>query len=340
MTPSGQATRPTTPTNINWIPRPLKIALGAAGLGISDSRLRPAVRGKTVLITGASSGIGEATARRLARNGATVLLVARRAELLDALCDEIRAAGGRAEAYPCDMADFDAVQRMADRVLAEHGGIDILINSAGKSIRRWVSNSYDRFADYENTTAINYLGPVRLILALMPTMRANGSGHIIQISTTVVDLPPTEWTAYVASKAAFESWLRGAAPEFAVDNVRTTSIHMALVYTPILGPFRMYRYAPGMSPVEAADQVCRAVVTRPRTMKPWMERATAPAMLALESPVGRAMTRYARVADPGNRRGALGHAADRIEALSHRVDDAVARAQSRFGGDNAERPDR
>ncbi|HEV3128555.1 MAG TPA: SDR family NAD(P)-dependent oxidoreductase, partial [Solirubrobacteraceae bacterium] len=224
------------------LPRPVRLLLGATSPGVSDGKLRKAARGKIVLITGASSGVGEASARRLAAAGATVLLVARRAELLEQICRDIERSGGSAFAYPCDMSDPDRVHELAATVLADHGHVDVVVSNAGLSIRRWISESSGRFRDVERTIGVNYLGPVALLLALLPSMRDRGQGHIVYVSTLGVNFPPMRWSAYIASKAAFETWLSGAAPEVRGDGVSVTSIHMQLVRSPMLGPFRMWRY--------------------------------------------------------------------------------------------------
>jgi acyl-CoA synthetase (AMP-forming)/AMP-acid ligase II/NAD(P)-dependent dehydrogenase (short-subunit alcohol dehydrogenase family) len=277
---------------VSELPRPLRLLLGATSAGISDEKLRAAVDSRTVLITGASSGVGEASARRLARAGATVLLVARRAELLEQIAEEIRSDDGCAFAYPCDMADTEAVGELVERVLRDHGHVDIVVSNAGLSIRRWISESYGRFHDFERTINVNYLGPVRLLVGLLPSMRERGSGHIVYVSTVGVDFPPLRWSAYIASKAAFEVWLAGVAPEVRADGVTATSIHMQLVRSPMLGPFQVWDYVPGMSTEEAAGIVGRAIATRPRTISPiWARLGGAGARLA-EAPVERALTAY------------------------------------------------
>lgn len=284
------------------LPRPVRIALGATGRGVGDRELRLAVDGKTVLVTGASSGIGEAAARRLAAAGATVLLVARRAELLERLRDDIAASGGTAHVHPADLSDVDSVGELCDRVLKEHEHVDVIVNNAGKSIRRWLSESEDRQHDFERTTAVNYLGPVRLMLGLTRAMRERRSGHIVNISSAVLYTPPMRWTAYAASKAAFETWLRGAAPELRADGVTCTNIRLPLVRTPMLGPFRIYRRTPAMSAEEAAGMVCRAIVYRPRNLRPWYGRISEPVLTLLEEPIESLLTRTSRTAHERARR--------------------------------------
>jgi NAD(P)-dependent dehydrogenase (short-subunit alcohol dehydrogenase family) len=239
-----------------------------------ERALHDAVAGRVVLVTGASYGIGEATARRLAAAGATVLLAARSADRLADLVAEIEAAGGRAHAYPLDLADPDNVDEFVDRILDEHGQVDVLVNNAGKSIRRSLELSYDRFHDYRRTIDVNYLGPVRLLLGLLPAMRARGQGQVINISTIGARVPPSpRWGAYQASKSAYDVFLRSAATEIAGDGVAVTSIYMALIHTRMSAPTPIYRHMPGLTPDEAAGLVARAIVDRPRTITPWWAQA-------------------------------------------------------------------
>jgi len=229
-----------------------------------DRSLSAAVRGKVVLITGASSGIGKATALKAADAGATVLLVARSIEKLEEAKGEIEAAGGVAHIHRCDLADMDDVARMAEEVLAYHGQVDILVNNAGRSIRRSVGLAYDRFHDYERTIQLNYLGAVRLILALLPSMRARKSGHIINISSIGTQTNPPRFSAYVASKAALDAFGRVIASEVVDDGVHITTIHMPLVRTPMIAPTRMYDVFPAISPEEAAEMIAGAMISQPK----------------------------------------------------------------------------
>lgn len=259
----------------------------------SPERLRAAVAGQVVLVTGASHGIGRATATALARAGATVLLVARSADLLEELADEL---GPAAHAYAADLTDLDeAVPALAQRILAEHGPPDVVVNNAGKSIRRAVDKSYDRFHDFTRTADVNYLGPVRLLLALLPGMRARGSGHVVNVSTVGVLLPPTpRWSAYQASKAAFDVWLRSVAAESHRDGVTATSLYMALVHTRMSAPTDDFSLVPGLSPDEAAGLVCHAIVDRPIAIQPWWATAAALIDTAARGPSERLVRLYTR----------------------------------------------
>lgn len=229
-----------------------------------DRSLAGAVRGKVVLITGASSGIGRAAAIKVADAGATVLLVARSIEKLEETKEEIIAAGGVAHIHRCDLADIEDVARMAEEVLTYHGHVDILVNNAGRSIRRSVALSYDRFHDYERTIQLNYLGSLRLILALLPEMRARKSGHIINISSIGVQTNPPRFSAYVASKAALDAFSRVIASEVIDDKVHITTINMPLVRTPMIAPTRMYDMFPAITPEEAAEMIAKAMVKKPK----------------------------------------------------------------------------
>jgi NAD(P)-dependent dehydrogenase (short-subunit alcohol dehydrogenase family) len=248
------------------------------GGGPSEDKLREAVEEKTVLVTGASFGIGEASALKLGRAGAHVLLVARSRERLDEVAANITELGGIATVHTCDVGDPEAVGQLAEVVLERHGHVDVLVNNAGKSIRRSIALSYERFHDFERTVDINYLGPVRLLLALLPSMRERGEGHIVNVSTLGVRMPPApRWAAYQASKAAFDTWLRSAAPEMSRDGVSTSSIYLGLVHTRMSAPTPALRNMPGLTPEQAADLVCKAIVERPREIEPWWVSFAAPA---------------------------------------------------------------
>ncbi len=257
---------------------------------VSDpDRLRAAVAGKTALVTGASYGIGEATARRLAGGGATVLVVARSAERLDDLAASINAGGGRAFAYPADLTDEAAVGGLTERITAAHGPVDIVVSNAGKSLRRSLHQQYDRPQDFQRTIDINYLGPIRLLLGLLPAMREKGGGHIVNVSSVGVRVVPgPQWGAYQASKGAFDRWLRSVAPELHADGVGVTTVYFALVRTRMIEPTPVLGRLPGLSPDEAADAIAKAVIDRPRTNEPpWLWPAELASVL-LAGPADRA----------------------------------------------------
>ncbi|MGH3449680.1 MAG: SDR family NAD(P)-dependent oxidoreductase [Haloechinothrix sp.] len=261
--------------------------------------VRRAVQGKTIMVTGASFGIGEATACRLAEAGATVLLVARTAERLWEVAGRITAQGGRAFCYPTNLTDGAEVAALVKQVLDEHGQVDVLVNNAGKSIRRSLELSYDRPQDFERTIDINYLGPVRLTLGLLPAMRGRGAGHIVNVSTAGVHgLPPApRWSAYQASKAAFDVWMRCMALEVRGDGVTATNVYMGLVRTRMSAPTPGWRRLPGLTPHDAAGVVCDAIVRRPESMGPWWLPAASAVSTVLSGPTQlllRTMFRYSQ----------------------------------------------
>jgi NAD(P)-dependent dehydrogenase (short-subunit alcohol dehydrogenase family) len=227
---------------------------------------RGALAGKTVLITGASSGIGRATAVRIAAAGAIPLLVARGTDKLEETRKEIELAGGTAYSYAADISDMEAVGELVDTVLAEHAAIDVLINNAGRSIRRSIALSYDRFHDFERTIQLNYLGTIRLTMGLLPSMRERHSGHVINISSIGVQTNPPRFSAYVASKSALDAWTRVVSSECIADNVHFTTVHMPLVKTPMIAPTKMYDRFPTITPDEAADIIIDAIRTRPKVV--------------------------------------------------------------------------
>jgi NAD(P)-dependent dehydrogenase (short-subunit alcohol dehydrogenase family) len=257
---------------------------------VSDpDALRAAVAGKTVLVTGASYGIGEATARRLAAGGATVLAVARSAERLDDLAQSVNAGGGHAVAYPADLTDEAAVGALTHRITDAHGALDIVVSNAGKSLRRSLHEQYGRPHDFGRTIAINYLGPIWLLLGLLPAMREKGGGHIVNVSSVGVRVVPgPQWGAYQASKGAFDRWLRSVAPELHADGVDVTTVYFALVRTRMIEPTPFLGRLPGLSPDAAADAVAKAVIERPRTNEPpWVWPAELASVL-LAGPADRA----------------------------------------------------
>jgi short-subunit dehydrogenase len=235
----------------------------AAGSVLAGS-LSSAVRDRNVLITGASQGIGKATALQLARAQGSVLLVARTQAKLDEVAREVEALGGTAHVHRCDLSDLDDIDRLAKEVLDQHGHVDVVINNAGRSIRRSVSLSYDRFHDYQRTMQVNYFAPVKLILDLLPVMRELGSGHIINISTIGLQMNTPRFSAYIASKAALDAFSRSIGPEVIGDGVHITTVYMPLVRTPMIAPTKIYDRFPTLSPEEAAELICDAIRKRPK----------------------------------------------------------------------------
>jgi short-subunit dehydrogenase len=226
--------------------------------------LNDAVKDRYVMITGSSSGIGKAAALEIGKAGGTVLLVARTQEKLNEVRRQIEVLGGTAYVHRCDLTDIDDIDRMATEALEQHGHIDILVNNAGRSIRRSVSRSYDRFHDYQRTMQVNYFGPVKLILKLLPVMRERNSGHIINVSTIGLQANTPRFSAYLASKAALDAFSRSIAPEVIGDGVHITTVYMPLVRTPMIAPTKMYDRFPTLSPEEAGSMISDAIRKRPK----------------------------------------------------------------------------
>ncbi|MHA3055554.1 SDR family NAD(P)-dependent oxidoreductase [Acinetobacter sp. ANC 4633] len=222
------------------------------------------VHGKIALVTGASSGIGMTVAKKLASAGAHVLLVARTEEKLVEVKTEIEESGGQASVYPCDLNDMEAIDAVAKQILADVDHIDILINNAGRSIRRAVHESLDRFHDFERTMQLNYFGAVRLVLNILPHMIKRKHGQIINISSIGVLANATRFSAYVASKAALDAFSRCLSAEVHSHKISITTVYMPLVRTPMIAPTKIYKYVPTLSPEQAADLVAYAIVKKPK----------------------------------------------------------------------------
>jgi NAD(P)-dependent dehydrogenase (short-subunit alcohol dehydrogenase family) len=227
--------------------------------------------GKRILLTGASSGIGEAAAEQFARAGATVVVVARRQELLDALADRITSAGGDAISIPCDVSDLDAVDALVADVEKRLGGIDILINNAGRSIRRPLAESLERWHDVERTMVLNYYAPLRLIRGLAPGMIERGDGHIINVSTWgVLSEASPLFAVYNASKAALSTVSRVVETEWGDKGVHSSTLYYPLVATPMIAPTKAYQGMPALTPEEAGEWMITAARTRPVRIAPRM----------------------------------------------------------------------
>jgi NAD(P)-dependent dehydrogenase (short-subunit alcohol dehydrogenase family) len=230
----------------------------------NDRSFEGAVNGRTVIITGASSGIGRAASLKIAAAGGIPILVARTMEKLEELKGEIEAQGGTAHAYSADLSDTDAIEAAVEKILSEHAVVDMLVNNAGRSIRRSVMLSTDRFHDYERTIKLNYLGTIKLILGLLPHMKERGFGHVVNVSSIGVQTNPPRFSAYVASKAALDAFTRVVSSETIGDGITFTTIHMPLVRTPMIAPTKIYDSFPTISPDEAADLICEAIRAKPK----------------------------------------------------------------------------
>jgi thioester reductase-like protein/short-subunit dehydrogenase involved in D-alanine esterification of teichoic acids len=228
-----------------------------------DTRARRALRGRKVVITGASSGIGRATALKIAQAGGVPLMVARSKDDLEDLRSHIAATGGEAMVYPCDLSDLEAIDRLSEQITTDHGSIDFIVNNAGRSIRRSLRLSHDRFHDFERTMQLNYFGAIRLVIGLLDALGREGRGHVVNVSSIGVQTHPPRFSAYVASKSALDAWSRVVASELVGDGVTFTTVHMPLVRTPMIEPTRIYDSFPTITPAQAADMVIRAMKVRP-----------------------------------------------------------------------------
>jgi thioester reductase-like protein/short-subunit dehydrogenase involved in D-alanine esterification of teichoic acids len=233
-----------------------------------DHSFRGAVNGRTVVITGASSGIGHAAALKVAAAGGIPLLVARSLDKLEETKAEIETRGGSAFVYSADLSDMDSIDELVQRLLSDHPAIDMLVNNAGRSIRRSVelAHANERFHDYERTMQLNYFGAIKLTMGLMPHMKERHFGHVVQISSIGAQTNPPRFSAYVASKAALDAWTRVVSSEVIGDGITFTTIHMPLVRTPMIAPTKMYDAFPTITPDEAADLICEAIRAKPKTI--------------------------------------------------------------------------
>ena len=228
-----------------------------------DRSLRGTVQNKVVLVTGGSSGIGLATAHKFAEAGATTVICGRDAAKLDEACKEAQSRGYEFVAYPVDIADMADCDRFTKLLADNHGGVDFLINNAGRSIRRAIESSYDRFHDYERTMQLNYFGCLRVTMGVLPGMVQKKRGHVVNISSIGVLTNAPRFSAYVASKAALDAWTRCASSEFADQGVSFTTINMPLVRTPMIAPTGLYNNVPVLAPEEAADMIAQACIFKP-----------------------------------------------------------------------------
>jgi len=228
-----------------------------------DRTLKGTVGGKVVLVTGGSSGIGLAAAHKFAEAGAITLICGRDQAKLDEACAEAQAKGYQFIAYATDIADMADCDRFVKQVIADHGGVDFLINNAGRSIRRAIEGSYDRFHDYERTMQLNYFGCLRVTMGFLPGMTAKRKGHVVNISSIGVLTNAPRFSAYVASKAALDAWTRCASSEFADVGITFSTINMPLVRTPMIAPTKIYNNVPTLEPEEAADMIAQACIYKP-----------------------------------------------------------------------------
>ena len=261
-----------------------RVARATAAPLLPTRSLEAAVGGRTVLVTGSSYGIGRATAVQVAQAGATTILVARDEDRLAELASEIAAGGGAAHAYPADLADMEAIARLADRLAADGHEVDVLVNNAARSIRRSLADTYDRLHDFERTMRLNYFGAVHLTMALLPGMRERGRGHVVNVSTMGTQTSTPRFAAYLASKAALEAFTRVAAAECLGDGVRFSVVHMPLVRTPMIEPTAAYEGLPALSPEQAGGLIGEALRSQAEYVGPRV--GTASEVLSALFPAG------------------------------------------------------
>ncbi len=290
----------------------------------ADLRFRPAlaraVRGRRVMITGASAGIGRAAALKLAAAGARVLLVARSKERLERLRNLIERAGGEAHIYAANLASMDECALLAKRAIDDHGGVDVLVNNAGRSIRRPLEAEYDRFHDFERTMQLNYFGALKLMLEFLPGMRERGHGHIVNVSSMGVQTGEPRFSAYVASKAALDAFSRAASGELVGDGVSITTVYMPLVRTAMSKPTPLYDLFPELTSAQAAEWICRAIVQRPRRVALPGTVLTEAAYLVAPGLTDIGMNALYRASQPGASAGSLLEAAGEVvRGLSRRA---------------------
>ncbi|MFX4273758.1 SDR family NAD(P)-dependent oxidoreductase [Propionibacteriaceae bacterium Y1685] len=256
--------------------------LGPAWRDAPDAAITAALSGRTVLITGASSGIGRATALAVAAHGAHVIGLARRTAELANLSAEITTAGGSSTMINCDLRETAEVDAAVQQAAEQE--IDVIISNAGLSIHRSLSSSTERHHDFVRSAGTNLLGPIQLINALLPAMRTRGHGHVINIGSVSALVPTSGWAAYASTKAGFEAYVRSMAPEVAADGVAVTSIHFPLVNTSMVARGRR---GPALSAEQAAAVVLAAIVRRPRLLAPWWARIAAIAGQQVPGPLER-----------------------------------------------------
>lgn len=238
-------------------------------VSLNRERLKVHLSGKTILITGASFGIGESLVRLLMGIEAHLFLTARTKEKLEKLKAEAEKQGTKVTVFPCDLYNSKDCEKLIQELERIPGGIDFFISNAGKSIYRSIWESLERFHDFQRTMNLNYFAPVQLCLGLIPSLKRNG-GQIIHISAANVLLAPSPgWAAYQASKTAFDQWFRCVAPELNIQGIKTTTIYLPLVRTRMIEPSSFYRNVPAMDSRHAARIIAKSMLTKQPKYKPW-----------------------------------------------------------------------
>ncbi len=236
---------------------------------LNEKKLHRKLEGKTILITGASSGIGKELAFVLKDINAHLILIARREEQLLLIKKEIEQSSAKVSVFSADLREIAEMDNLLHFLHRQPDGIDIIVSNAGLSINRSIEKSLERYHDFTRTMAINYFAPVQLLLSTIPLLEKN-KGQIINVSTiNALLLPIPFWAAYQASKSAFDTWFRSAAPELNGKGISTTSIYLPLVKTPMIEPTAAYRNTPAMSPVHVANIIAKSMYTKNKIYKPW-----------------------------------------------------------------------
>lgn len=236
---------------------------------LNKKRLKKSLEGKTIVISGASYGIGESLALLLAETGARLILIARTEEKLLKVKVNIAKKGGLAEIFAADLTNEADLKGLTDYLLGLPDGVDIFVNNAGKSIRRSIFDSLDRFHDFQRTMALNYFAPVNLLLSIMPLL-IEKKGQIVNISAlNVLMAPAPKWAAYQASKTAFDQWIRSVAAELDVKNVKTSNVYLPLVRTRMIAPTKSYDKVPAMQPNHVAKIIAKIMYSKRRRFQPW-----------------------------------------------------------------------
>lgn len=248
------------------------------------ARAQERLAGGIVVVTGASSGIGRAFVEAMAPSGATFVLLARRAELLDEVADGLRAAGARAHVQAVDIRDVEAGRAAAEQVLTDIGVPGWLFANAGHSIARQLPRLVERPDSIARSVATNFTGPVAHALPLLGAMSEQGRGHLLATTTVNARTSVPGWSPYVASKAGWDAWVRSVSPELRRRAVATSILAYPLVATDMVAAGRRAPFA--LRPARAAAWAARAVVTRQHRVAPtWLKpyevlHAVAPATVA------------------------------------------------------------
>lgn len=227
---------------------------------------RSVLSGRTVLVTGASAGIGHEVAVRLGAARARVLLLARREAELQAVAQQIRTQGGQAAVYVADLSKPEDVQDVIERIRTAHPELHAVVSNAGRSIRRSAFRAAEK-RDLERSLAVNVTGPAALLLGLLPLCPP---GAVLVSVSTVSAKPPAgpRWGSYQGSKAGFDVWFQSLGAELQVHGVRCVSVYLPLTRTGMSAP-TYHPLTPALSAREAAESVGFALIRPVTRVAPW-----------------------------------------------------------------------